>query len=89
MTFGYSVIFRNRTEVLQDVTDLLIKNIIEFYGRLESIGVAISAIEGKAWETISYEGRGALLEYIIAEQKIAAQLGETIHTAIALELRLK
>lgn len=58
MTFSYySIIYRNRTDVLQDLPDILIRDIVDFYGKLESLAVNVSSIEGKAFETISGEGR--------------------------------
>jgi hypothetical protein len=87
ITLSYSVIFRNRTEILQDLPDLLINNIVEFYGKLESLALNVVSIEEKAFERISDDGREAVLQYILEIMKSATQQGDSI--LIAIELHLK
>ena len=89
ITLAYSVIFRNRTEVLQDLEGIMIKNIVKFYGILESTALAIAAMESKAFETISVEGREQAIQFILERLKIAVQLGESILSVIPLQLHRK
>lgn len=88
ITFNYySVIFRNRTEVLQDLPDKLINNIIEFYGTLEALVVDVASLEGKAFETISPAGRENLVLSILEDQKVALKEGQSLLSSIEHRVR--
>ena len=88
ITFNYySVIYRNRLEVLQDLPDLLINNIVDFYGKLDILAVNIDAIGEIAFETISEDGRETLILHILEQLKLAHQQGESVLTPIELQLR--
>jgi hypothetical protein len=51
VTFSHSsAIFKNRLEVLQDLPDVLINNIVDFYGKLDALTADVAAIEAKGFE---------------------------------------
>jgi hypothetical protein len=82
----YSVIFKTRTEILQDLPDTLIKNIVDFYGKLDEIEIDIASIGSDAFVVISDDGREATLDAILTQQKIALQQGKGIRDSISLHL---
>jgi hypothetical protein len=87
ITFSfYSVIFRNRTEVLQDLDSLLINNIVDFYGKLDEIDIDIRALSNQSFKTISDEGRECAFLDIEKSQHIAFQQGKSVRDAITLLL---
>jgi hypothetical protein len=87
VTFSHSsAIFKNRLEVLQDLPDVLINNIVDFYGKLDALTADVAAIEAKGFETISNDGREGIILDIIEEQKILKQQGTSLLTAIKLRL---
>ena len=68
---------------------MLINNIVAFYGRLDALTGDVDSVEGKAFETISPEGRESIILDILEAQKLTHQQGESLLTAIKLHLRDK
>jgi hypothetical protein len=88
ITFDYDcIIFMSNTEVLQDLEDLLIKSIIQFYGRLETLKSDVGSIENKAFVTISLGGRNDLFIHLKSLMENGITLGENARNGIALYLR--
>ena len=85
LTF-YSTIYSTRGEVLQDLPEILINNIVDFYGKLNELTVDASAIEFRAFETISDGGREDMFYSLRAAQEIALQQGKSIKDSISLHL---
>jgi hypothetical protein len=87
LTFSYfSVIYRSRTEVLQDLPDILIKNIVEFYGKLEDLSVDVTAIDKDAFIRISQYGREGAIADLFSDVRVVLQLGLSISDSIELLL---
>jgi len=85
ITFHYSsIIFSNRTEILQDLPDALINSIVDFYGKLESIRGNVAAIDKDAFETISDDGREAAISSLVILGRLALQHGQSLITQIRL-----
>jgi hypothetical protein len=88
ITFSYpSIVFRSRTEVLQDLPDTLIKNIVDFYGKLDQIAVDVGGISYPAFPTISLKGREEFIFDIHVQEQIALQQGRVILDAITLHIK--
>lgn len=89
MTTTYStIVFTSSPEVLKDLDYLLIKTIIQFYGRLDAIKTDVGSLEYKAYETISMEGRLGILEFIRKSLEFAMSEGKNASDGISMYLRI-
>ncbi|MGH6838452.1 MAG: hypothetical protein ACREDT_06565 [Methylocella sp.] len=89
LTTTYStIVFSSSPDVLRDLDYLLIKTIIQFYGRLDTIKTDVGSIEYKAYETISPEGRIGLIEFIRKSIEFAMAEGKNASDGISMYLRL-
>lgn len=89
ITFNYSsVIFRTRTEVLQDLEEALVRNIIDFYARLEGIETDIAGIDKKSYDTISLEGRDAIFADLRRDLEVCLVVGLNVDSGVRLYLKL-
>lgn len=87
LTFSYfSVIYNSRTEVLQDLPDVMIKNIVEFYGKLADLAIDVSAVDKESFTRISQQGREEVMFDIVADIRVVLQLGLAISDSIELQL---
>lgn len=88
VTYNYlSTIFRSRTEVIQDLEDIFIRNLIDFYGSLERVSGNSNAIERKSFETISSIGRDNVFLDLRRDLETTLVKGRSIDDAITLKLR--
>ena len=88
VTYDYlSTIFRSRTEVIQDLEDIFIKNLIDFYGSLERLAGNSNSIERKSFETISDIGRDNVFLDLRRALETTLVKGRSIDDAITLKLR--
>jgi hypothetical protein len=87
VTFSYfSVIYSSHTEILQDLPDIMIRNIVEFYGNLANVAIDVAAIDKDSFSRISQRGREECLSDIMTELQVVLQLGRSISDAIDLQL---
>ncbi len=88
ITYSFlATIFRSRTEVIQELEDIFVRNLIDFYGSLETLAANAAAIERKSFDTISAEGRESI--FLDLRQSVETTLvkGRSIDDAITLKLR--
>ncbi len=75
-------IFKQNVAVLSDMPDMLIRSIIDFYGKLEWIDITVDSIEKQGFASISVEGREAVIESLRIHIHEARQQGQEILGAI-------
>ena len=79
ITFNYySLVLKTKTEILQELPDTLLRSLIEFYGKLEEIGLDAAAIAGPAYPTISDDGRVSLVIELLRQQQVAFTQGTNV-----------
>ena len=80
----YNDIYKSRSSLVVDLPDLMIKNIISFYGSLEYIQNLIAGLEKKSFQTISQKGRESLMIEFSSSLGEARSSGEKLMDAFRL-----
>lgn len=87
LTFSYfSVIYRARTEILQDLPDILVRNIVDFYGKLDDLAIDVASVDKDSFIRISQKSREEVIYDIVSQLKIVLQQGQSISDSIELQL---
>lgn len=79
-----SDIYKSRTTLIAELPDIMVKNIIEFYGSLEYIDLAIKSLDRRSYETISAAGRDGIIMEIQRSLELASSSGDKLLDAFNL-----
>ncbi|SIQ92643.1 hypothetical protein SAMN05880590_10915 [Rhizobium sp. RU35A] len=61
VVFYYSDIYKSKFNTLSDLPDVLIKNIVQFYGELEYIGLLAASLTKPSFQVVSQRAREATI----------------------------
>ncbi|KAB1088034.1 hypothetical protein F4V91_17325 [Neorhizobium galegae] len=64
----------------------MIKNIVEFYGKLADLAIDVSAVDKESFTRISQQGREEVMFDIVSDIRVVLQLGLAISDSIELQL---